>query len=247
MPGVALALLAHPDDAEMLCVGALSQIQRQPGWSIVIATMTAGDCGSAEHSSDEIARIRQTEAAAAAQLISAHYHCLGSRDLNVYHDAATLETVTRFLRRIRPTLVFTHSPDDYHLDHEMTSRLVRAATFAAPVPLYLSDVSPIDHVPHLYYCDPIDGTNIFGDPIAPKLIVNVDGEIELKTQMLACHASQRNWLLKHHGVDHYLDAMRRWSGSRGALAGCAFGEGFRQHLGHGYPQHDLLRQLTNSN
>lgn len=246
MPEVALALLAHPDDAEMLCVGTLSQIQQQPGWSVVIATMTAGDCGSAEHSSEEIARIRQAEAAAAARLIQADYHCLGTRDLNVFHDAPTLATVTRFLRQVQPTLVFTHNPDDYHLDHEMTSRLVRAATFAAPVPLYLPDVPPIGHVPHLYYCDPIDGTDIFGEPIPPRIVIGIDSEIELKTEMLACHASQRNWLLKHHGVDHYIDAMRRWSSSRGTLAGCGFGEGYRQHLGHGYPADNLLARLCNA-
>jgi LmbE family N-acetylglucosaminyl deacetylase len=243
MPAIALALLAHPDDAEMLCAGTLIQIAQQPGWSVAIATMTPGDCGSAEHSSEEIARIRQSEAAAAARLINADYQCLGCRDLQVFYNAETLASVTRFLRRIRPSLVITHSPNDYHLDHENTSQLVRAATFAAPVPLYLPDIPPIERVPHLYYCDPVDGVNIFGEPITPNMVVNITSDIELKARMLACHASQRNWLLKHHGVDHYIEAMRAWSARRGASANCAFGEGFRQHLGHGYPTNNLLASL----
>ena len=61
--------------------------------------------------------------------------------------------------------------------------------------------------------------------------------------MLAAHASQREWLLKHHGMDHYVGSMRDWSARRGREAGVAFAEGFRQHLGHSYPQDNLLAQL----
>ncbi len=58
--------------------------------------------------------------------------------------------------------------------------------------------------------------------------------------MLACHASQREWLRSHHGMDDYLENARRWSQARGHLAGCVSAEGFRQHRGHAYPQDDLL-------
>ena len=61
--------------------------------------------------------------------------------------------------------------------------------------------------------------------------------------MLASHASQRNWLLKHHGVDHYINSIRDWSARRGRECGVAFAEGFRQHLGHSYPQTNLIGEL----
>ena len=61
--------------------------------------------------------------------------------------------------------------------------------------------------------------------------------------MLARHASQRDWLLKHHGMDQYLQAMRDWAAHRGRRCGVAYAEGFRQHLGHSYPQDNLLGQL----
>ena len=47
--------------------------------------------------------------------------------------------------------------------------------------------------------------------------------------MLAAHASQRDWLLKQHGMDHYVEAMRHWGTQRGKEAGVAYAEGFRQH------------------
>jgi hypothetical protein len=59
--------------------------------------------------------------------------------------------------------------------------------------------------------------------------------------MLACHTSQREWLRSHHGIDEYLDKMTKWAAGYGRECGCAYAEGFRQHLGHGYPRDPLLQ------
>ena len=64
--------------------------------------------------------------------------------------------------------------------------------------------------------------------------------IDAKSQMLTCHASQRDWLLKQHGMDEYVHAMLAMSEKRGKPIGVKYAEGFRQHLGHGYPQDNLL-------
>ena len=39
---VVLSLAAHPDDAEFFCAGTLALLAER-GWSVHIATMTAGD------------------------------------------------------------------------------------------------------------------------------------------------------------------------------------------------------------
>ena len=61
--------------------------------------------------------------------------------------------------------------------------------------------------------------------------------------MLACHASQRNWLLRQHGIDEYLESQAQWGARRGAEIGVAQGEAFRQYLGHPYPKDNLLLSL----
>ena len=33
--------------------------------------------------------------------------------------------------------------------------------------------------------------------------------MDRKVEMLACHASQRAWLVAHHGMDENIDSMRR--------------------------------------
>src|SRR4051812_601792 len=156
MNTIALAILAHPDDAEFLCAGTLIRLAREHGWQVHIASMTPGDCGSTELPPERIAEVRRAEGARAAALIGATYHCVEERDLLVFYAERPLERVTRLLRTVRPRLVLTHSPADYMLDHEMTSTLTRAAAFAAAVPNFLADrglPTPLEHIPHLYYCD----------------------------------------------------------------------------------------------
>ena len=128
---VVLSVLAHPDDAEFLCAGALIRLA-DLGWEVHLASMTPGDCGSMEQSPGDIARRRRAEGSAAAALIGATYHCLERHDLRIYYDDDSLLPVVRLMRRLRPRLVLTHSPTDYLVDHEMTSLLTRAAVFGAP-------------------------------------------------------------------------------------------------------------------
>lgn len=246
MPEVVLSLLAHPDDAEFLCAGTLARLVREHGWQAHLATMTPGDCGSAEFSPDEISRIRRAEGARAAALLGGTYHCLEERDLLVMYTEHALEKVVRLYRAVRPRLVLTHSPADYMLDHEMTSTLARAAAFGAAVPNFFRDRGhhvALEHIPHLYYCDPIEGKDPLGRNVPPGFCIDISSVMDVKEAMLASHASQRDWLLKHHGMDHYVQAMRDWGAHRARPHGIESAEGFRQHLGHSYPQDNLLGKL----
>jgi len=242
-----LAFMAHPDDAEILCGGVLVRLHREHGWRVAIATVARGDAGSMTLRPDEITRIRREEARRAAAVLDGRYFCAGCTDLYICYDRPTLQKCVEIVRRVRPRIVLTHSPVDYMVDHEMTSRLVRTACFGAPAPNVLTEADPpaepLPAIPHLYYADPLEGAGPLGEPIEPEIIVDISAAIETKEQMLACHASQREWLRAQHGIDEYILAMKRWSEHRGRQIGAAYGEGFRQHKGHAYPQDDLLAAL----
>lgn len=238
---ITLGLFAHPDDAEFTCAGTLAQLHNH-GWTIHIATMAPGDCGTAEHSREQISRIRKNEAKASARLLHGEYHCLEFGDLYILYDRDTITKTVELVRRIRPTIVFTHSPSDYMMDHEVTSQLAQTACFAAGIKnVETPGVDHFEPTPHLYYADAMEGKDKFGQPITPGLWVDISSVIETKEKMLACHASQRNWLMAHHGMDEYIISMKTFSQQRGKEIHVPYAEGFRQHLGHGFPQNNLLK------
>jgi len=239
-----MTFMAHPDDAEILCAGTLVRLA-DLGWEVHIATCTAGDCGTISLPPDEIAAVRRQEAQRAAELIGATYHCLEEMDAQVVFDKPTNRQVIEMMRRIAPTLLFTHPRHDYMLDHEQAHLLARSAAFSHS--MANASPSPVPdgaRIPWLYYSDPIDGRDPYtGQLITPTTYVPVTDQLPRKTEMLACHASQREWLRAHHGMDEYIDSMRRWNAMRGGQIGVEFAEPFVQHRGHPFPDNDLLQEL----
>lgn len=237
--------MAHPDDAEILLGGTLFHL-KSLGWELGILTMTSGDCGSATHSKEEISRIRYAEAKAAADFLGAWYECAGLMDVEIFANAENQRRVVELMRIFNPDVVITHSPVDYMLDHEETSRLIRGACFALSMPLYqtrqIAPANPTTATPALYYADPIEGIDTMGERRWPHFYVNITETLKSKKEMLGHHASQRDWLRAHHGVDQYLNQMAEWAARFGAECGFDFAEGFRQHLGHGYPHEPVLQQ-----
>ena len=241
-----LAIHAHPDDVEILAAGTLAQLAAA-GHNVTIVTMSPGDCGSDSHSQEEIAAIRRGEAARSAARIGARYRCAEFRDMSIFTDDASRRRVTEILRQVAAELVITASPVDYLCDHEATSQLVRDACFAAIIPNYatgaVNAAPPLRAIPHLYFMDPIGGVDREGHPVLPDFPVNVAAQMETKTAMLAEHASQREWLLRHHGLDNYLETMRAWTRENGRRAGVEYAEGFRRYKGHPFPESPLLEEL----
>jgi len=247
-----LAVGAHPDDVEFLCSGTLAQL-RDLGYELHVATLTPGDCGSREWKPEEISRIRRGEAEEACRLLGATYRCLEFRDLCIFYNEEGLRKVSGLVREVNPWLVFTHPPHDYMVDHEITSRLVRTACFGAPAPNFAvsPSLSPAEDsvVPALLYGSPVESIDILGNRVVPHFYVDVTDRIEQKEELLACHASQRNWLKAHHGIDEYLESLRRWDRSRGTDASKVAGreieyaEAFLQHRGHAYPPENPLKEL----
>jgi LmbE family N-acetylglucosaminyl deacetylase len=238
----ALALMAHPDDIEILCAGTLLLLKRA-GWTVHMATMTAGDLGSMTLPRDRISRIRRAEAAAAAKVLGGDYTCLGFRDLTIMYGERAKQRVTELMRKVKPDLLISHSPDDYMGDHVETPRLAREAAFASTIPNWRAGRSkPCASIPAILYADPVENIDMYGRRVPARIVVDITEVMPLKERMLACHESQRSWLRVQHGEDEYIQSMKRWSADRGRDAGVEYAEGFMPHLGHGFPKTDYLSQ-----
>jgi LmbE family N-acetylglucosaminyl deacetylase len=247
--GHVLAFMAHPDDMEFLCAGTLLQL-REVGYQIHIATMTAGDCGSMDLPPEQISQVRISEAQTSAKMLNATFRYIGEKDGLICYQPATICKTVEALRVSRAFLVITHSPSDYMIDHEITAQLVRNAAFCAGIPNFKTGATPpaphLEGVPYLYYAMPLEGKDSLGRQVEMGFQIDISRQLETKTAMLKCHASQRDWLLKHHGVDEYVEQMKRWAAEAARPLGVAYAESFRQHRGHAYPQDNILVELLKS-
>ncbi len=234
-----LAFGAHPDDIEFRCAGTLALL-KQAGWQVSLATVTGGEGGSRQMGPEEIRSVRLGESAAAARLLDADFHYAGGVDMDVDFTHDLRVKVVEVIRAVKPDVVITLAPFDYHTDHEEASRLVRAGCFYAPIPNYPASGETIDAVPYLYYMD--SGTDIFGKPAPVQFYVDISSVMDIKTEMLICHASQRDWILAHHGHDDYVRRMKEISAGSGEKCGCDAAEGLHQHLGEGYPHDNVIAE-----
>lgn len=239
-----LAFGCHPDDVEFMASGTLALLA-DAGCEVHIATMGGGEAGSHTEGPQEIRARRLEEARSAAAVIGAAYHYAGGRDLEIEYNDFYRKQSIRVMREVDPTIVLTEPPTDYMIDHEETSRLVRNAAFIATVPNFDCGIptTPTKRVPHLYYWNATKLVDIFGRPLPLHFGIDVSSVIERKERMLACHASQREWLRYINNFDAYIEEMKRWTAAQGKLIGRGYAECFIQHLGNAYPTDNILEVL----
>jgi LmbE family N-acetylglucosaminyl deacetylase len=145
------------------------------------------------------------------------------------------------VRQTAPSIVITHSPDCYAVDHEQTALIVRAACFGAGLRLWETGTPPLETgVPALFYSDAVEDRDKFGRPVVPAFHVDITSVFARRQDALACHASQREWLQQYHGDGDYLASNERAARRRGKACGVRYAEGFRQHLGAAFPQENRL-------
>ena len=217
-----LAVGCHPDDLEINCFGTLHKYAKA-GHEVYVCGVANGNLGHQVIRPDELAKIRVAEAKKAAETIGAkEYINLNANDgfISRYDRELTDKTVD-VIRRIRPDVLITHYPKDYHMDHEETSALVLNAAFLASLPHYFTNVEGfVGNIP-AYYMTP-STTNDF-------LItdyVDITAEIEVKLNALACHKSQVEWLRDHDNID-LLEAVRSQDRTKGRQCAVTYAEGFK--------------------
>src|SRR5438094_1536913 len=99
-----LAVMAHPDDAELLCAGTLARAKAD-GAAIGLVIMCRGDKGvGSNQPQQDLARVRQEEAAAAAEVLGAQLFWFGAADGELFDSYDMRKKLIEIFRRFRPTL-----------------------------------------------------------------------------------------------------------------------------------------------
>jgi LmbE family N-acetylglucosaminyl deacetylase len=217
-----LAVVAHPDDAELLCAGTLARAKAD-GAVIGIAVLCKGDKGQPQKAIRNLAAVRRREMSAAAQLLGAELFHADVPDGTLTDDNVTRLKATELLRCFRPTLVLAHAPEDYHPDHRAASALAEAASWFCASAGRKTRSKALALAPELWWMDSI-GMNGF----EPGFYVDITGFLSLKEQMLACHRSQ---LARGEDEDFspLTDLMRLQCRARGVQSEVKAAEAFRVH------------------
>lgn len=215
-----LAVVAHPDDAELLCAGTLARAAGD-GAAIGVCVMSRGDKGQPDPPLENLAEVRYAEMQAAAALLGAELFQGGFPDGELFDCTETRLILTEIYRQFRPSLVLAHSPDDYHPDHQAASAIAAAATWFCASAGQKTNSPTLPRQPMLWWMDTIDMLGF-----EPGFFVDISDFISLKQQMLRCHASQ---LARGGGSDFspLEELMLRQCTARGAQCGVAAAEAFQ--------------------
>jgi LmbE family N-acetylglucosaminyl deacetylase len=159
-----LAIGAHPDDVEIGCGGSLLA-SSEIGHEIYIYVATKG-----ERSGDP--RIREDETRKTAELIkAAEVRIADFPDTLLRRDGDLIDSIESFVKETEPHIVFTHTPNDQHHDHQAVA---------------LSSVEACRFVPNLFCYESPSAKNF-----QPQAFVDVTTVISKKLKLLDIFWSQR--------------------------------------------------------
>lgn len=225
VPSVALAVYAHPDDADVACGGTLARWARR-GSAVHLVICTDGGRGTTDPAvlPADLARTRAAEMEAAAAAIGVRTHrVLGARDGDLDRRDSLRSELVALVRALRPDAALGHDPtavffgQEYfnHVDHRVAGwALLDAIAPAAALPHYFADAGPPHQVRTVY----LSGT------LEPDVWVDISETVEAKAAAVECHRSQfssadREWAG---------EAVRRRAEEEGRRAGVGYAEGFRR-------------------
>jgi bacillithiol biosynthesis deacetylase BshB1 len=219
-----LAIVAHPDDADIFCGGTLAKHAAR-GDTVTIAHMTRGEYGgTAEETQEAVATVREEEARASGDVLGADtVTFLDFEDGRVTYSLENRFAIADTIREHDPDLVLTHYREDMHPDHRATSRLVTDAYYMASL-----ELAETDHPP----CDP-NNVYYFGKPTSsfdPSVYVDITGYERRKRDAIEQHESQVDFLTEHGGIDaefdNLLEGVKAEDTVRGKQTGVDAAEGF---------------------
>lgn len=223
-PARALAIYAHPDDADVSCGGTLAR-WAAGGADVRVVVCTSGDKGSLDPADDPAAlasrRAREVEAAAAALGLGG-FELLGYPDGEVENDLGLRVKLVAEIRQHCPEIVVAPDPtalffgSSYvnHRDHRMVGfAALDAVAPAAASPHYFPEAGPAHRVAQLWLSGSLE----------PDVWVDIGDYVDAKTRALACHETQLGdageWLRS---------VVTQRAEDAGREAGVRHAEGFRR-------------------
>ena len=244
----ALAVFAHPDDIEFVAAGTMFLLA-EAGYDLHYFLLCSGNCGAMDLGPEDIRDVREAEARKAAGILGATFYPSIVDDLELVYNIENLRKVAAVVRQAEPSIVLTHSPEDYMEDHMNASRLAITAAFAREMPNFFTDpiAGEMEGEVAVYHAMPHQLIDQLRKPIVPDFLIDSGSVHPVKRKALAAHASQKEWLDRTQGMDSYLQTMDDLSLEVGKFSGRTMhAEGWRRHSHMGFSAKDDFDPLTDA-
>ncbi|RQW02633.1 PIG-L family deacetylase [candidate division KSB1 bacterium] len=171
---------AHPDDCE-LKAGGMAAMWAAQGHHVKFVSTTNGDIGHATMAGGPLARRREAEVKAAAQVLGIETEVLDIHDGELMPTMENRATFVRLIREWRADIVMGHRPNDYHPDHRYTGVLMQDAAFMVTVAHYLPTVPYLKKNPvFLFLSDNFQKPY----PFTPNVVADIDAAFEQKIRAI---------------------------------------------------------------
>lgn len=217
-----MVITPHPDDAESRMAGSVARWTRE-GKSVVYVVATNGDKGTSNPDipSAELARIREKEQLAAAEVLGvSHVVFLRHPDQELEDCDDFRRDLARVIRKYRPRIVVTVDPYRGrldHRDHRITAQVtLDAVGVYSTSPLIYPELLEEGLLPHqareIWFCGTSD----------PNHYIDIAGTIDTKIKALGCHASQVG------EVPQLVAWMRTWAEKSAEGTDFEMAEGFHR-------------------
>jgi LmbE family N-acetylglucosaminyl deacetylase len=224
-PERAMAIFAHPDDADFTCAGTIARWTRQ-GTEVVLVVITDGSKGSDDPdlTRDRLIKMRMQEQQHAAELLGVkEVVFLGYEDGALYDTIPVRRDLTRLIRQHKPDAVLCGDPTSRfggkryinHPDHVAAANAALAAVYPLArnrpsFPELLALGLEPHTVKHVYLSGSSDA----------DLWIDVSETIDQKVAALQQHLSQVP-------PDEVGKWVRAWAKRDGADHGYEYAESFR--------------------
>lgn len=231
-----LAIAAHPDDIEFMMAGTLLLL-KEAGCEIHYLNVASGSCGSMAENAARTRVRRAREARAAARLLGARFHPSLADDIEIFYEPGLLRRLAAVIRDVAPSIILTHSLEDYMEDHTNTARLAVTAAFVRGMPNFVTKPrrQAVAGDLTLYHALPHGLRDALGRRILPEGFADVTSVHTGKLAALSAHRSQQGWLDKSQGMSSYLKSMEAVSREVGRSSGrFKLAEGWRRHNSLGF-------------
>lgn len=222
-PRVAMAIYAHPDDADVAAGGVMALWATQ-GCAVHLVVVCDGSKGAhgPVTTPERLRAVRRDELALAADLLGiAEVHRLDVPDGDVANSSDFRARLVGLIRRVRPEVILAPDPTATffggvyvnHRDHRETGwATIDAVAPAAAMALYYPDQGD----PHQVNWLLLSGTH------EPDAVIDVAATIDVKVKAVLAHHSQTG-----DDAEGVSDVVRGRASQAGRPLGLAFAEAFR--------------------